>query len=150
MLRNNNKNLKVIVYVALIFISLGVIASTLKAGVSLEHEMGAMERDFHTIERQVKNSSQNASTLAAVLDMEEHTLSAKSVAPRSATTMPTTAANGEKEADYHAMMINLLREELNLEEELHAGQNDEAVKTVSAMNDLEHEGHDEFRPRRGR
>jgi hypothetical protein len=115
--------------------------------VSLEHEMQAINRSFKIIRKQVSDPSQNASTLAAVLDMEQHTLAAKSAVPRSATTMPTAAENADKLDDFHAIMLSVLRQELDLEEQLRANKNDKAAQTVASLHDLESQGHQEFRRR---
>jgi hypothetical protein len=116
--------------------------------VSLEHEMGAMGRAYRIIRKQIADPKQNASTLAAVLDLEQHTVLAKGAVPRSAATMPTDDAKKAKQQDYQGDMITLLRHELDLEEALLANQNDKAAKIVSDLHDLESEGHKEFRPRR--
>jgi hypothetical protein len=139
--------------------SMGVMASALRADdpppssqptISLEHEMQAMSQQFKLIRKQVSDPAQNASTLAAVLQLEQHTLIAKSAVPRSATTMPTAAENADKLSDYQATMLNVLRQELDLEEQLRANNNDKAAETVKSIQGLEGEGHKEFRPRRKR
>jgi hypothetical protein len=116
--------------------------------VSLEHEMEQMGREFKTIRNQLSDPSQNASTIAAVLELEQHTLAAKSAIPRAATTMPTAADNAAKLADFQATLLNVLRQELDLEEQLRANKNDEAAKTVASIRGLESDGHREFRRRR--
>jgi hypothetical protein len=116
--------------------------------VSLEHEMGAMGKAYKIIRKQVADPKQNASTLAAVLELEQHTVLSKGAVLRSAATMPTEDAKKAKQADFQGDMITLLRHELDLEEALLANQNDKAVKIVADLHDLESEGHKEFRPRR--
>jgi len=116
--------------------------------VSLEHEMEQMGREFKIIRNQVSDPSQNVSTLAAVLELEQHTLAAKSGIPRAATTMPTAAENADKLADFQATLLNVLRQELDLEEQLRANKNDKAAETVASIRGLESEGHREFRRRR--
>jgi hypothetical protein len=116
--------------------------------VSLGREMGAMGRDYKLIRTQVSDSTKNASTMAAVLDLEQHTLAAKGAAVRAATTMPTADAKKVKQDEYEGDMVTLLRHELDLEEALLANENDKAVKIVADLHDLEAEGHKEFRPRR--
>jgi hypothetical protein len=118
--------------------------------VSLEREMKSMARDYGTIRKQVADPKQNASTLAAVMDLEQHTVLAKGAALPTAATMPTDDAKKAKQADYQGDMVTLLRHELDLEEALLANQNDKAVKIVADLHDLEGEGHKEFRPRRKR
>ncbi len=118
--------------------------------VSLEREMGAMGRDYRIIRTQVADASKNASTLAAVVDLEQHTLAAKGAVLRTATTMPTEEEKKAKQADFQGDMANLLRTELDLEQALLAGKNDKAVKVAADLHDLETEGHKEFRPSRKR
>jgi hypothetical protein len=95
----------------------------------------------------VSDESKNASTLKAVMELEQHTLTAKSAVPHSATTMPTAPENQQKLVDFQDMMANVLRQELDLEQQLRANQNDKAAATVDALKGLESQGHSEFRPR---
>jgi hypothetical protein len=115
--------------------------------ISLEREMGAMGRQFKIIRKQVSDASQNASTLAAVLELEQHTLAAKSATPDSATTMPSDAENQEKLAAYQDKMVELLRTELNLEQALRSADNTRAQSLVDDLKGLESSGHHEFRQR---
>jgi soluble cytochrome b562 len=115
--------------------------------VSLEREMKAMSHDLKTIRGQVKDPTKNASTLAAVQDLEQHTIAAKSATPHVATTQPTPAANAAVKTDYQGDMINLLRHELDLEDALLTNDNDKAAKAADDLHDLEDQGHKEFRPK---
>ena len=147
---------------SVVIASAAAVASTLRADddddhgnappaaghVSLEHEMGAMGKAYRIIRKQVSDSAQNASTLAAVLDLEQHTLAAKGAAVHSASTMPTDDAKKAKQTDFQIQMVTLLQHELDLETAMLANQNDKAVKIVSDLHDLETEGHKEFRPKR--
>lgn len=123
---------------------------TSQPAVSLEREMQGMSQAFRLIRKQVSDPSQNASTLATVLELEKHTLAAKSAVPHSATTMPTDAQNADKLHDYQTTMLNVLRQELDLEEQLRSNDNEKAAATVASIHDLETAGHKEFRPRRKR
>jgi hypothetical protein len=117
--------------------------------VSLGREMGAMGRAYKLIRAQVSDPTKNASTLAAVLDLEQHTLAAKGAVLHSAATMPTADAKAAKHADYQGDMVTLLRHELDLEEALLANDNTKAAKAAADLHDLEEEGHKEFRPKKG-
>ena len=110
--------------------------------------MGAMGRDYKLIRAQVADPTKNASTLAAVVDLEQHTLAAKGAVLRTAATMPTAEEQKAKQADFQGDMVTLLRYELDLEDALLAGKNDKAVKAVADLHDLEGEGHKEFRPKK--
>ncbi len=117
--------------------------------VSLEREMGAMGKAYRIIRKQVADPAQNASTLAAVLDLEQHTLAAKGAVVRSASTMPTDDAKKAKQTGFQSEMVTLLQHELDLEAALLENNKDKAAKAVADLHDLETEGHKEFRPRRG-
>lgn len=47
--------------------------------------------------------------------------------------------------DYQTIMSNLLRGELDLEEQLRNNQNDKAAETFKSLKGFEDEGHEEFR-----
>jgi hypothetical protein len=116
--------------------------------IPLEREMKAMAASFKIIRAQVKDPSKNATTLAAVLDLEQHTLAAKNGLPHVATTMPTSAENTAKKSDYQGDMVTLLRHELDLEEALLASDNAKATEAVADLHDLEESGHKEYRPKK--
>ena len=120
------------------------------AKVSLEAEMKAMGRDYRTIRQQVKDSTKNASTLAALADLELHTVIAKAAIPRTATTMPTEDQKKEKATDYRKDMADLVRTELDMEDALLSGDNDKAAKISDTMHKLEESGHQNFRPKKER
>jgi hypothetical protein len=50
------------------------------------------------------------------------------------------------EADYRGMMVNLLRAELDLEEQLIDGKNDKAAETLKSIDELQDQGHKDFQP----
>jgi hypothetical protein len=127
----------------------GKTAAAPAGNVSMEKEMGAMSKALKIISKQVADPTKNSSTLAAVLDLEQHTVAAKGAALRTAATMPTADAKAAKQADFQGDMVTLLRHELDLEEDLLANENDKAVKAVADLHDLETQGHKEFRPKKG-
>ncbi len=110
--------------------------------VSLGREMGGLNSDVKKIKAQVSDASKNASTILAVIDMEQHTANCKTAPPKMPTTSPTDTS---KLDDYESMMSNLLRTELDLEEQLRNNQNDKAAETVKLFKGIEDDGHKEFR-----
>lgn len=115
--------------------------------VSLHREMESMGRSFKTLQKQITDPAQNASSLALLGDLQQHTVLAKNAAPPK---MPTVsdAERPKHNADYRGMMLNLLRQELDLEEQLLDGKNDKAVETLKAMDVLQDQGHKDFQPKK--
>lgn len=115
----------------------------------LHHNMEAMEQPFKQLYKQIKDPSQNSSSLELVMELQRLTLASKTQLPKKVTTMPSTQ-QAEASNDYRQMMVNLLRQELDLEEQLLNGDNAKAFETLEAMNQLQKDGHKEFRPKRKR
>jgi len=112
--------------------------------INLGREMGALSTDYKKNKASISDSSKNAATVLTVIDMEQHTANCKTAPPRTATatTMPGDAS---KLTDYQTIMSNLLRGELDLEEQLRDNQNDKAAETFKSLAQFEDEGHKEFR-----
>lgn len=113
--------------------------------VNLEREMANMGRTFKKLQTQVKDKSQNESSLAVVAQFEQATLASKGAVP------PAIAKLAEPERskqlhDYRNMMVNLLQQALDLEEQLLAGDNTKAADTLATMDEIQKQGHKEFRP----
>jgi soluble cytochrome b562 len=106
--------------------------------------MQAMSKIFRLLQDQVGDTSRNASTRALAADMEWSTLSAKEAVPLGTLILPesekTTLLDG-----YRRQFIKLMRQELDLEEQLLNNDNRAAAKTLAAMEDTENEGHEKFR-----
>ncbi|HSV16105.1 MAG TPA: cytochrome b562, partial [Tepidisphaeraceae bacterium] len=118
-----------------------------RASVNLNHEMESMGRAFKALQRQINDSAQNASSLALVGELQQHTMLAKSAAvPKNVATPNEDPA--QSAADYHGMMLNLLRQELDLEEQLLDNQNDKAAATLKSIDELQDQGHKEFQPKK--
>lgn len=118
------------------------------APVNLEREMSTMGRVFRRLQAQVKDKSQNEASLAAVAQFEQATLASKGAVP------PAIAKLAEPERakqllEYRNMMVNLLQQALDLEEQLLAGDNTKAAATLVAMDEIQKQGHKEFRPAAG-
>ncbi|HEY7087231.1 MAG TPA: cytochrome b562 [Tepidisphaeraceae bacterium] len=116
---------------------------------NLHRNMETMGRAFKKLQAQVKDASQNESSLALVLQMEQSTLAAKAQIPD-----PVAKLSGEERAkqqtEYRMMMVSLLREELELENNLLNNDNTKAAESVAALVQLQKDGHKEFRPKEGR
>ena len=112
-------------------------------------DMMAMDKVFRALNMQVKDPAQNAASLAAVAQMQAATVAAKDGMPPLVAALP----EGERAArtvEYKKEMLKLLRQELDLEEQLLDGNNAKAVETLAAMQATQQEGHRGFRPQRGR
>jgi hypothetical protein len=117
--------------------------------VLLHREMESMGRAFKALQRQINDPAQNASSLVLVAELQQHTMLAKNATPPKNQEDPT-ADKAQSAADYHGMMLNLLREELNLEEQLMDKQNDKAAETLKSIDELQDQGHKEFQPKKKR
>jgi hypothetical protein len=111
---------------------------------SLERNMGAMNRVWRTIKANLKDKTKNEATLTLLAQMQAATLAAKGQVPTS-----LAATSGEEKnkklSEYRADILKLLRQELELEEQLMAGDNDKAAATAIAMDETQKAGHQEFR-----
>jgi hypothetical protein len=118
------------------------------APVNLEREMETMGRAFKRLQAQIKDKTQNESSLAQITIFEQSALACKGAVP------PAVAKLGEQERakqlhDYRNMMVNLLQQALDLEEQLLAGDNTKAADTLATMDEIQKQGHKEFRPAEG-
>jgi hypothetical protein len=111
---------------------------------NLHRNMEAMERAFKKLQSQVKERSQNESSLALVTQLQQYTLAAKSQVPD-----PVAKLSGEERAkqlaEFRMMMVGVLREELELEHHLLNNDNTKAAESLAALGQLQKDGHKEFR-----
>ena len=112
--------------------------------MGLHQQMETMGRLYKKLKSQIADSSQNASSLDLVSQMEQATLACKSQIPPKVMRMPTTQ-QAQAKTDYRQMMVTLFRHELDLEEQLVNGDNTKAAQTVAQMDQTEKDGHKEFR-----
>ena len=112
-------------------------------------DMQAMDKVFRALNAQVKDPAQNAASLAAVAQMEAATVAAKDGMPPLVAALPA-AEQAARLVEYKKEMTKLLRQELDLEDQLLAGDNAKATETLAAMQATQQEGHRGFRPQRGR
>jgi hypothetical protein len=128
----------------------GAGAGAAAAGpVDLGNTMSSMNRAFRGMRGQVSDASKNASTLDLVLTLQRESVNAKSAVPPMLANLPE-AEKTTKVAAYRKEMNKLIRQELDLEEQLLAGDNTKANETIQAIAATMNEGHGEFRPQRGR
>ena len=112
---------------------------------SLHEEMEAIEKAYRSLKRLVKDPKKLEPALAAVSRMQLHTLNAKDMVPAMAADKPE-AERAQFIAKYRAGMVNLLKQQLLLEEQLLAGETEKAVETYESLKKLEADGHREFKP----
>ena len=112
-------------------------------------DMQAMDKAFRALNAGVKDAAQNAASLAAVAQMQAATVSAKDAMPPLVAALPA-AEQAARTVEYKKEINKLLRQELDLEDQLLAGDNAKAVETLAAMQATQQEGHRGFRPQRGR
>ena len=115
--------------------------------VSLHREMESMGRAFKALQKQIQDPTKNASSLALVAELQQHTVLAKNAAPPKNVEDPN-ADRAKSAADFHGMMLNVLRSELDLEEQLLDNQNDKAAATLKSIDELQDQGHKEFQPKK--
>jgi hypothetical protein len=107
-----------------------------------------MNTAFRALRNQINDASKNESSLALLANMERDSITAKNGMPPVVTNTPE-ADRAAKLTAYKTEMVKLIRQELDTEEALLAGDNAKAADLVKAMNDTQTEGHRDFRPRRG-
>jgi hypothetical protein len=106
--------------------------------------MQALNRILLLLRDQVRDASRNASTIALTADMEWSTISAKEALPLRSLIL----SEPEKQAmlaGYRRELIKLIRQELDLEEQLLNNDNAAAAQTLGAIEQTENEGHEKFR-----
>ncbi|HVT87949.1 MAG TPA: cytochrome b562 [Tepidisphaeraceae bacterium] len=113
-----------------------------------EADMQVMNRAFRTLMANAKDATKNEVSLAALATLEQASIASKGEIP------PTIASLADAEkttklVEYKKEMIKLIRQELDTEEALLAGDNAKAAELVTAMNATQREGHMQFRGRRG-
>ena len=118
-----------------------------KGKPELEKVMEQIDKVYKQIGRWVKDPKNNEKALAKLEDMQRLTVQAKGMTPAHAAKVPE-AERAKFVKEYRAMMGNMLRQELDLEDQLLEGQNDKAAETVKTLKELEENGHKEFRPKK--
>ena len=108
-------------------------------------DMMAMDKAFRALNAQIKDAAQNAASLQAVADMEAATVAAKDAMPPLVAALPA-AEQAARIVEYKKEIGKLLRQELDLEEQLLDGNNAKAAETLAAMQATQQEGHRGFRP----
>jgi hypothetical protein len=114
-----------------------------------QEDMTAMGRGFRTLGSQIADKTKNDSSLALVAEMEQSSVSAKDAVPPLVAALPD-AERGARLVAYKKEMVKLIRQELDLEDQLLDGDNAKAAESVAALNATMQEGHMGFRPARGR
>jgi hypothetical protein len=109
----------------------------------LEPVMKRMNQALKTLKKAVKDPAQQAVAEKAVQDLEASALAAKGMVP------PGLSKSGAERdaaiASYRAMMMNVLRQAIDLEEAIQDKKADDAAKIIASIEDLEKQGHKEFR-----
>ena len=112
-------------------------------------DMMAMNKAVMALTAQIKDPAQNPASLAAVAQLLAATVAAKEDMPPLVAALPA-AEQPARIVEYKKEMLKLLRQELDLEEQLLDGNNAKAAETLAAMQATQQEGHRGFRPQRGR
>jgi soluble cytochrome b562 len=114
----------------------------------LEHAMEQMGRSFKRLRASVADKTKNKESLKYVVDLQKATLEAKQLMPPKVEKM-----EGEQRekavSEYRGMIVNLLRQELEVEEHLLAGDNAKAAEAIATLNEIQKSGHKEYRERGG-
>jgi hypothetical protein len=106
--------------------------------------MQAMNRIFNLLREQIKDPSQNRSSMALVADLEWSTFSAKEAIPLRATILPEAERRAWLDG-YRRQFLKLLRQQIDLEEALLNDDSRAAAALVAAIEATENEGHEKFR-----
>jgi hypothetical protein len=110
---------------------------------NLEGAMKAMNTAFGTIKKQVSDPTKNDSSIVLLGTFEKNVVIAKGFVP------PKVAAMAEADrkkalADFQGMLRSVLRDALDMEDQLAAGDNKKAADTADAIGELEKAGHSDF------
>lgn len=116
---------------------------------SLEGNMKAMNRAFKTIGRQIDDASKDESTLKLVSDLEAATASAKGQLPDQIAKLEGEAKTAAM-ADYRRMMMQSLKDAIELEEALIAGNREGAKAAYAKIDAQMRDGHKAYRVDRDR
>jgi hypothetical protein len=110
---------------------------------SLEKTMGNMGKLFGQISKQVKDKAQKDSTLKLLGDLEGYVVVAKGLTPP----IKRAAAADQPHAatDFRAMLSNVLRELLSVEEQVSQDKFDDAADTFDGIKKIIETGHKEFK-----
>lgn len=113
-------------------------------GPDLEHLMESMEKAQRAITRDVKEKNATESTLKAIADMQRDALAAKGAVPEAIAKL-TGEAKTKALASYRGMMNNIVRQLLDLEDVVGEKKYAEAEEILTAIKEIEKQGHKEFR-----
>jgi soluble cytochrome b562 len=122
----------------------GVSPSDDDKKTDLEMRMGRMSKAFRALKKQVADPTQNASSLQLVATMQAASKEAMDLTPAKAADLPADE-QAKFMDDYKAGMKGMQDEFTKLSDALTAGKNDDAVKIVAEIGDLEKKDHKEFR-----
>lgn len=113
-------------------------------GASLEHAMEQMGRAYKRLRSGVSDPSKNKDNLKYVADLQRATLEAKLLVPDK---LETLTGEGRETAvkEYRGMLVNLLKQELEVEEHLLAGDNAKAAEAFATLDEIQKQGHKEYR-----
>ena len=110
----------------------------------LHDRMENMETAYKKLRRQAADVAMNSDSLTQVATLREVAEAATRLEPLKATEIP--AADRAKMIEGYKAKLGELRALIGkLEAAFKAGQNEEAVKLVKALHDLEKEGHKEYK-----
>jgi len=113
---------------------------------TMEREMQLIEKPYKQLQRYVKDPKKNEKSLALVTEMQIHTILSKAIVPKVPDSVPADQ-RAKYISDYRAMMANMVREELDLEDALIEGNQAKAVESMKSLHDIEEQGHEDFRPK---
>lgn len=105
--------------------------------------MQEMEQPFRELRAQIKDPTQNASSLDLIRRIEREALSAKNTVPPIIESLPAKQYQARLLA-YRRLMLKLIREALLVEEHLLDGDNVKARAALIAMIETRRAGHKNF------
>ena len=111
----------------------------------LHSEMEAMNKAIRTLNKTITDPKKMEANLAAVNDLEFHTIACKGIIPKGATTQPADVKE-KYIADYRKGMNDVFKVEMDLEQQVIAGDTAKAQETVKQLRQMEKDGHKIFQP----
>jgi hypothetical protein len=111
----------------------------------LHSEMEAMNKAIRTLNKSIADPKKLDASLAAVNDLQFHTIACKGITPKGAATQPADVKE-KYVTEYRKQMNDVLKTEMDLEQQLIAGDTAKAQETVKQLRQEEKDGHKVYQP----
>lgn len=111
-----------------------------QGGLSLEGSMKLMERSYKAIARSIDDPAKDEQTLKAIAGFQSGAAASKSFVPHQIEELPE-ADRAKATAEYRAMLRDVLKTSIELEDAIVAGNRDAAKAALEKLHEMEEKGH---------